>query len=431
MNPSHRIGLISSLLSLALLPGCGPKTAAIDPAPAGPDYSRQLAPGSSALRLVLDPARVPVAQAWRNGDAFLYDALDESLIWFAAPSSRQFYPIEGITHEQARASLVAFQELLDNSLSEEDFITEFHQLFDIYESVGYDGRGTVLFTGYYAGEFPASLEETGRFRYPLYQRPADLATDPTTGHPLGRRTADGSVVPYYTRREIESSNMFAGSELVWLEDPLSVYIIHINGSAKLRLPDGSLMFVGYGGKTDRPYGSLGKAIIDAGLLTRDKMSLAGIKKLYQRQPERIAELIYTNENYVFFTEYEGDKWPSGSLGVKVTQETSLATDKQIYPRGGLVLADTQAVTFSSGTRRFTRFMFDQDTGGAIEAPGRADIYMGDGNSAEILAGGQYAEGKLFYFFLKPRHVAQYSPDPAPGAGTAPHPVLSNVLPDRH
>ncbi|MCZ6835587.1 MAG: MltA domain-containing protein, partial [Planctomycetota bacterium] len=178
------------------------------------------------------------------------------------------------------------------------------------------------------------------------------------------------------------------------------------------------MYVGYGGKTDRPYASLGKAIIDQGIMTRDDMSLSGIKKLYKRSPELIEQLIHTNENYVFFTEYAGDLWPAGSLGVQVTRETSLATDKSIYPRGGLVLADTRAVTFSTSSKRFVRFMFDQDTGGAIKAPGRADIYMGEGNSAEILAGGQYAEGKLYYFFLKPQHVAQHATDSGSGIQTA-------------
>jgi membrane-bound lytic murein transglycosylase A len=107
-----------------------------------------------------------------------------------------------------------------------------------------------------------------------------------------------------------------------------------------------------------------------------------------------------NESYVFFMEYPGDKWPSGSLGVRVTPRASLATDKAIYPRGGVVLVDTKAVTLTRGKSDFLRFLLDQDTGGAIRAPGRADIFMGIGRDAEVLAGGQYAEGKLYYFFLK-------------------------------
>lgn len=399
--------LISS--TAFILSGCAtPTRGKMEPIPKGPDYARQLLPGDSALRRVTDPARMPpIGEAFHNRDAFLLDAIDESLIWFAAPSSRQFYPFENFTHEQAAASLRAFQHLLETSYNEVEFTSEFRRLFDIYESVGYDGRGNVLFTGYYAGEFLASPERTARFRFPLYKRPDDLVTDPVTGRPLGRLLARDRTIPYFTRRQIEESNRLKGSELYWLESPLDVYIIHINGSAKLRMHDSSLRYVGYAGKTDRPYSSLAEAIIEAEIMSRNEMNLAAIKRLYHRHPQQIRELFYKNENYVFFTEYEGGGWPAGSLGVKVTQESSLATDKKIYPRGGLVLVDTESVTFASGKRKFTRFMLDQDTGGAIQAPGRADIYMGEGNSAEILAGGQYAEGRLFYFFLKPKEVARF------------------------
>jgi membrane-bound lytic murein transglycosylase A len=187
-----------------------------------------------------------------------------------------------------------------------------------------------------------------------------------------------------------------------------VYLIHVNGSAKLRLaepgrPD-KFMYVGYAGKTDRPYRSLGESMIEADLLTRDTVSLAAIKRLFERDPQRVIDLMYRNENYVFFTEYDGDHWPAGSLGVRVTPERTLATDKKIYPRGGVVLVDTTAVTFGRERREFLQFMLDQDTGGAIQAPGRADIFLGIGPSAEILAGGQYAEGTLYYFVLKPDFV---------------------------
>jgi membrane-bound lytic murein transglycosylase A len=110
---------------------------------------------------------------------------------------------------------------------------------------------------------------------------------------------------------------------------------------------------------------------------------------------------------VFFTEYDGDTWPAGSLGVRVTAGRTLATDKKIYPRGGIVLVDTTAVTVAETKHEYLEFMLDQDTGGAIKAPGRADIFMGIGPGAEILAGGQYAEGRLYYLFLKTEYVDQY------------------------
>jgi membrane-bound lytic murein transglycosylase A len=398
---------------LVLLAGCGTTRTATSN---GPDYTRPLPPGAAALRRITDPSRYPdFAAAYRQRDAFVLDALDQSARWFAAPSSREFFPVTGITHAQAQASVIAFQDLLVNAPSESVFTGELNSLFDVYESVGYDGSGTVLFTGYYAGEFPASRERTPRFRHPLYTRPPDLVTDPRTGEPRGRRTRDGGTEPYPARREIEQSGMFAGTELAWLESPLDVYIVHVNGSAKLRLPDGSLMFVGYAGKTDRPYTGLGRLMVEEGLLRPDQLSLTAIKHYYRAHPERVHDLINRNESYVFFTEYSGGHWPAGSLGVRVTQETTLATDKKVYPRGGVVLVQTQAVNASHQKREFLRFMLDQDTGGAIRAPGRADIFMGIGPMAEILAGGQYAEGRLYYLFLKPQYIDRYAIAQRPAA----------------
>jgi membrane-bound lytic murein transglycosylase A len=377
--------------------------------PAGPDYGRPLPPGKSALRLITDESRYPdLAAAYHHRDAYLSEALEQSLLWFAAPSSRQFFPFEDVTHERARASVTAMKDLIERSPSEYAFLADVRRMFDVYQSVGYDDRGTVLFTGYYSPDFPASRTRTERFKHPLYKRPDDLVTDPVTGEPRGRKTAEGRVVPYYTRAEIESSNMFAGNELVWVEDALAAFIIHVNGSAKLRLRDGSIMYIGYAGKTDRPYRSLGKAMVEAGLLEPEGVSIQRIRRAYRERPRRVEALMNVNESYVFFTEYGGDNWPAGSLGVKVTPEASLATDKKIYPRGGVVLVDTDTITYSGGRRTFLRFMLDQDTGGAIRAPGRADIFLGIGERVGILAGQQYAEGQLYYLFLKPEYVDQFA-----------------------
>jgi membrane-bound lytic murein transglycosylase A len=400
-------GLVGCLVLLGIA-GCASREPAPTPAP---DYARKLPEGRSALRLVTDPARMPdLLSAYVNSDSVLLDAIDQSLVWFAAPSSRQFFPFEGISHRQAQASLVALHELFSSRPATGMFVSEIRKRFDVYESVGYDGTGTVLFTGYYAPVFYASRTRSDRFTHPLYMRPDDLVTDPVTGEPQGRRLDDGTIASYPTRREIETSQMLAGTELVWLEDLLSVYIVHVNGSAKLRMAgpgESGVIFVGYAGKTDRPYQGLGRSMVETGLLREEELSLTAIKRVYRETPESVTELIYENENYVFFTEYDGDTWPAGSLGVKVTPERTLATDKKVYPRGGVVLVNTTSVTVADTKRNFLEFMLDQDTGGAIKAPGRADIFMGIGPGAQIVAGGQYAEGRLYYFFLKPEYVDQY------------------------
>ena len=370
--------------------------------------------GPGLVKLGPNDPMPDVSAAYARKSFYLERAADESIGWFQKPSSKQWFPFknqgtseEVCTHEQAASSVIAFRELLTNSASADEFRTKFLEMFDVWQSVGYTADREVMFTGYYSPIFHASREATEQFKYPLYTRPADLVSDPTTGQPLGRKMADGSTQPWPSRAEIESSGMLKGTELVYVESKLDAYIIHVNGSAKLIMPDNSVMYIGYAGKTDRPYFGLGAALVEAGAIPKNQLSLSSIRRLYKTQPETVDQLIEKNESYVFFTEYPNDRWPAGSLGTRVNEDATIATDKTIFPRGGLVMVDTRANTFTRGLVEYKNFMFDQDTGGAIRAAGRADLYMGNGAAAELLAGGQVANGKMYYFFLKPEYIAQY------------------------
>ncbi|MEE2971590.1 MAG: MltA domain-containing protein [Planctomycetota bacterium] len=382
-------------LSVALLGACSST-------PEKPDYERELLPGRVALEPVRAGGEPDLEAAWYRRDDGLRAAVDQSLSWFAAPSSRQWWPYEtsnrSISHEDARRSVARFGELLDQSRTAADFRRSVLDEFQIYRSVGWNGEGVVLYTGYYTPEFQASPVRTARFTAPLFRRPADLVTDPETGRPIGRRLPDGRIVQCPTRREIEESGLYDGNELVWVETPLDAYVVQVNGSAKLTMPDGTVEFIGYDGKTDLPYTGLGTTLFDRGLIERKDLS--AIYDLYRRDPAAVDEAMMANENFVFFRPYDGSAWPSGSLGRKVNTLATLATDKAVYPRGCVLYVDTEGIEVSGSTRPIRRFMLDQDTGGAIRAPGRADIYMGEGAEAETLAGGQYAEGELFYLFLR-------------------------------
>ncbi|MFO0827319.1 MAG: MltA domain-containing protein [Phycisphaerales bacterium] len=382
--------------------------------------------GPALVKLGPNDPQPDLAAAYANRDRYLDESVKQSVKWFASPSSKQYFPFKNqsttdvvATHEQAAASVVAFGDALSTATSADEFRGKIEQMFDVWQSVGYDANRDVLFTGYFSPEFKGSRTRTDRFSFPLYRRPADLVTDPVTGEPKGRRMPDGSLAPWPSRAEIESSNMFAGTELVWVETALDAYIIHVNGSAKIFLPDNTYMYVGYAGKTDRPYAGLGKAMVEAGLIPKEKLSLAAIREYAKKDPAKVAELMQKNESYVFFTEYDGKSWPAGSLGVQVHEKATLATDKKIFPRGGVVMVDTVTPTFAQGPQPFQRFLLDQDTGGAIRAAGRADIYMGVGAAAELLAGGQFHDGKLYYFILKPEYVSQYPLPAAPSKQAAP------------
>jgi len=370
------------------------------------NYARPLPIGQSPLRRVTNPhGLTAIDRAWDQKDLFLRDAADESIAWFDKPSTVQWFPCCNIDHDQARASVAAFRDLCETAPHRDAFRAELLRRFDVYESIGCDDSGTVLFTAYCSPTFRASPTRRYGFESPLYGRPADLITHPDSGEPLGRRRPDGGIDPWPSRRDIERTGMLDGTEVVWLANPLDAYIVHVNGSAKLNLTDGSTMYLGYAGKTDLPYASLGQTLVDRGLIPEGEASLQKIRRVWKTNPAEVEDAMRANESYVFFQDYDGGSWPAGSLGFPVTSRRSVATDKQIFPRGGVVLVDTTAARFSGDPDRFSHFMFDQDTGGAIRAPGRADLYLGAGPMAELLAGQQKNEGHLYYFFLKPSEVA--------------------------
>lgn len=390
-NAVMKVSLAALLVVFLSVAGCGTKQL--------PDYARPLAPGAKALR--------PVPEAWRAeifaqvaqqlGEPGFVAALGRSYDWFRVDSAKTHFPVEGVTYQRARDSvdeLFRLAEMPDPASRE----SELHARFSAYESVGYNGRGVVFFTGYYSPQFTASLTRRGPFQHPLYARPADLHSDPATGQVLGRLDpATGAIGAYPTRDQIEASGTLAGQELVWLPSRLDAYSIEVNGSAKLTLTDGTEMFVGYAGTNGRAYTSIGRLLVADGALDRHTVSMPTIRRHFQQHPQQLDHYIRQNERFVFFQEYAGSDWPAGSLGFRVQDERSLATDKKIFPRGGVVLVSTE---LPDGTP-FRQLMLDQDTGGAIRAPGRADIYFGIGPAAEQLSGRQAAEGRLFYLFLTP------------------------------
>lgn len=391
----YRIVFAFILMFLVLFGGC--KTASELEAP---QYDRQLPPGAHALRKITDPSMIPDITLACYDTMNFRKAIDHSLSYLSKPSSRQFFPMGDITHEQATASLRAMGGLLDQGLRGRDLQSAILTRFDFYQSVGWDGNGTVLFTGYYTPIFEGSLTPTAKFKYPLYKQPQDLVKGPN-GEILGRKAA-GGMTPYPVRQEIEQSGMLKGQEVAWMADPFEVYIAHVQGSAKLRLPDGKLITLGYAANNGHDYKSVGKAMVDSGIMPVGGLSLKGMINHFKQHPDQVSRYVNQNPRYVFFRIEEGE--PRGSLNEPVTTMRTIATDKSIYPRGCVTFLRTSLPRPIGGTVRkapFTGFMLDQDTGGAIRAPGRCDVYMGIGDQAAEMAGQVYEEGQLYYLFLKP------------------------------
>jgi len=214
----------------------------------------------------------------------------------------------------------------------------------------------------------------------------------------------GGTAPYPPRDEIESSGILKGKELVWLGNPFEVYIAHVQGSAKIRQPDGSLIGIGYAANNGHEYKSIAQKMIDDGKISRDQLSLSSMIAYFKAHADEVSQYTMLNPRFVFFRIENGP--PRGSINEPVTTLRTIATDKSIYPRACLALVST-TLPRANGNKvvqeKYSGFALDQDTGGAIRAPGRCDIYMGDGDTAGKLAGQTYREGRLYYLFVKPEY----------------------------
>jgi membrane-bound lytic murein transglycosylase A len=365
-----------------------------------PEYDRPLPPGQFALRKITNPADIPDFTLACYDLSNLKSSAAKSLNYLSKPSGKQFFPCGDITHQRTVDSIKAFTELLDSGLRGGQLNDAIRQKFDVYISVGCDDKSTVLFTGYYTPIFDGSLTRSERFAYPLYKQPPDLVKG-AKGEILGRRGPDGQIGPYPSRKVLETSGSLAGQELIWLSDPFEAYIAHVQGSAKIRLPDGSLTGVGYTASNGQEYKSLSKTMVEQGKISKEQMSLSAMIEYFKKHPEEVAACTQLNPRFVFFKEEKGG--PRGSLNEEVTPYRSIATDKSIFPPGSLAFISTELPYEKDGivsVRPYSGFAFDQDTGGAIRAAGRCDVYMGAGDEAGKLAGRTYREGRLYYLLVK-------------------------------
>jgi len=355
------------------------------------NYDRQLAPGEFALKQI-DPSKYPkFADGWYKAKGVaLRESVQNSIHYLNKPSSKKYYPLGPITHERALATMQQFLVTLDEANSPEALDELIRRDYDVYMSVGCDDDGTVLFTGYYSPIFEGDKQQSAKFNVPMYKLPDDLKKD-DEGNPVGG--------PYKTREEIEKGGLLAGHEITWLGDRFQAYVFTVQGSGFIRLPDHTLHEIGYAGHNGQDYTPIGRQMVADGKIEKYKLSLDTMIKYFKEHPEELDQYLYLNKRYVFFQDAKGG--PYGCIAERVTPYHSIATDKEIFPRGCLAFTDTHIPEKPGETmRRFRQFACDQDRGAAIRAPGRTDIYMGVGDEAGKMAGFTYAEGKLYYIFVK-------------------------------
>ncbi len=284
--------------------------------------------------------------------------------------------------------------------------TFFEDKFQPWQVQNVNGSTTGLITGYYGPELDGSPVRTEKFRHPLYKQPEDLLIIdldeiyPALGDYRLRGRIDGNrVVPYFERSEINSGdNPLAGNELFWVEDPVELFFLHIQGSGRIRLPGGERVMVGYDNQNGYPYKSIGKLLLQRNVMTRDQMSMQNIASWVRKHPKAGAELLAENPSYVFFRTLKSDiQSPLGALGVQLTPLRSLAVDPRTIPLGAPVFL---ATTYPGVDLPLQQLMVAQDVGGAIKGQVRADFFWGMGAEAGKIAGRMKQECRLWVLLPK-------------------------------
>ncbi len=256
------------------------------------------------------------------------------------------------------------------------------------------GDGRSLATGYYEPEIAGSRERRSGYEVPIYARPRDLIdvdlgafTTDLKGKKIRGKVQGTNLVPYDDRTAIEQGSLEGRAPiLAWGADPIEVFFLQIQGSGRLRLPDGGIMRIGYDTQNGRDYTGIGALMKARGLLGPGQTSMQGIVAWLHDHPEEGRAIMRENKSFVFFRELNGA--PQGAMGYAVTGQVSVAADPKFVPLGAPVF-------LSMDRQDATGLWVAQDTGGAIKGSNRFDTFWGAGDTARTIAGGMSARGTAF------------------------------------
>lgn len=254
-----------------------------------------------------------------------------------------------------------------------------------------DGQDA-LFTGYFEPELNGSPIRTGKYRYPLYRLPPEARNG-----------------PWLSRREIETSGVLEGRglEIAWVDDPVELFFLQVQGSGRIKMRDGSVLRVGYGGKNGHEYRSIGQELVRRGVYSRHQVSAQVIRNWVRRNPVEGPELLHHNPSYVFFrevTDVAPDDGPKGAMNRPITAGRSIAVDPVYTPLGAPVWVE------KTGGTPIRRLMIAQDTGSAIKGAQRADLFVGTGDKAGRIAGRMKDSGRMIVLLPIQRAYAMLPED---------------------
>jgi membrane-bound lytic murein transglycosylase A len=341
-------------------------------------------------------------------------SIEQSLVYLRrVPADREFsFGKDLFTAAHLIASHELFLTFLQKNPSRKELNRFIASNYDVYQSVGSNRRREVLFTGYYEPTVLGSLIPTEDYRFPVYATPSDLITidlslfsERFSGEKIVGRNTGNTIIPYYERKEIDELETFSEDceILAWVKDPVDLFFLQIQGSGKILLPDGNQLHLHYHTTNGHPYRSIGKLLIDEGKIDREEMSMQKIRSYLHANPDEMDRILNHNPSYVFFKlEEEG---ALGYLQVPLTAERSLALDRRIFPPAAMVYIETARPVMDPEGQIETwetlkGFVLNQDTGGAIRGPGRADLFWGNGPYAELAAGHMQHPGAFYFLVLK-------------------------------
>jgi membrane-bound lytic murein transglycosylase A len=335
----------------------------------------------SSAKLTLRPATFGELDGWSDDNvAAAMPAFLKSCKAFAARADDQ--PLDPAASGdfgsvgEWRAVCEAAVKLPGTDAAAKDFFTT--GFVPLLAGNGGDSEG--LFTGYFEITLNGSRRQEGSFQTPIYRRPPD----PTA----------------YSRAEIEAGAL-AGKqlELAWVDDPVGAYLLGVQGSGQIRLKDGTTLRLGYDGKNDRPYVTIGRLLVERGEIPLPQLTMDTLRSWIKSHGDAGTTLMRENPSFVFFKEISGDG-PYGTEKVALTPRRSLAVDHQFIPLGVPLWLDVKERFIAGATRRL---VIAQDTGGAIKGQVRGDLFWGSGDAAGTAAGAMNALGH--YYLLLPRAVA--------------------------
>lgn len=317
-----------------------------------------------------------------------------------------------ISRHELVDTLTLFLKLLQEEPDRRLLNQKIKESFCLYRFVRRGEPLSLLMTGYYEPVLNGSRNSSAPFLYPVYRAPEDLVfvqagrfSDSLKGRQWIGRLNGKQVVPYYTRREIDQGGALVGNnlEILWVDDPIKLFFMHIQGSGQVVLEDGSIVHLGYGGVNGHPYYAIGRELVQRGQLKPEEISLQSLYAYLRDHPEEKQNLMNLNPSYVFFREVQGG--PFGSLGLPLTPGRSVAVDPKFFPSGGLGwISGLKPLLDNQGQIRswafFSRWVCFQDSGGAIKGPSRLDLYWGTGAEAEMSAGHLRHPGAAFIFLKK-------------------------------